>query len=757
MIKSTAWKNLIIFSVMAAYFYVFMEWLFIVTMPSYMSAMSVLSKIEIMFAAGGTLSLAMILPMMLIALIDIYLFKSSASNVVAYVALAVPSFVLSSLFLLLIDNFTYTIFKFGIVDTSGWWRGLYTIVFLVLFFYSFRWGGDFISRSTLKITHFDLSLVLVIGVIVVTGISAAGQFNPLVAGALASPVKLDKRPNVLIIGSDGVNANNMSLYGYSRDTTPNLRTIALSSLVAENAFTNSGASASSVTSILTGKLPTQTHVYGEGNILTGENAYQHLPGILNEQGYYTVQIGVPHYVDAYDLNFQGGFDLVNHRSDSAEHIFQLGTRFGFGSFSYLLQNTFERISSRLLHIFFVRKMENPYDIVMQLGNQIKLDDQEKVDQLLDLISNTREPLFVHVHLMGTHGSFFAPKNQLFSGDEKQNQEWMIDFYDDAIYDFDGYVKEVFDALSASGKLDNTIVVIYTDHNMLHETNQRIPLIIHFPNNEFAGVINNNVQNIDIAPTILDYLNIPKPKLMSGLSLLSGEPPTDRLVFSYSDNVLAATVVDCNHWYRFEQRGVWFTGEVHQHTAPCTQDNVSSLHDIPESILGYIQENNFVLNDAPESESTYLSFSGNPSLAQIAVILLKAKYGDTYSPPPASGIFADVPISDSDAGWIEQSYQDGIISSCTLSPLSYCPQSLVTRGQMAEYLLKAKDGQEYTPPPATGIFEDVPKTSPFAPWIEELYRRKITGGCSTAPLQYCPDSYLTGGQFTTFLNRVFVQP
>ena len=56
---------------MAAYFYVFMEWLFIVTMPSYMSAMSVLSKIEIMFAAGGTLSLAMILPMMLIALIDI--------------------------------------------------------------------------------------------------------------------------------------------------------------------------------------------------------------------------------------------------------------------------------------------------------------------------------------------------------------------------------------------------------------------------------------------------------------------------------------------------------------------------------------------------------------------------------------------------------------------------------------------------------------------------------------------------------------
>lgn len=754
--KQNSWKNLVIFLIASSFAYIFMEWLFLTTMPSYMSEMSLLSKLEIMIAAGGFLVCAGIVPIALLALIDLVVLKSEKRGILLYAALLVPAAIVSSLLLLLVDNFTYTVFKFGIVTLPGWGRGIYTVALVVLFIYIFRWGSGLVFRPARPKGRFDPMLTMSLGAILLAGLSAAGQYNPISTQALAVE-ELEQRPNILIIGSDGVNANNMSLYGYERDTTPNLEKIAEKSLVAENAFTNSGGSASSVASILTGKLPSKTRIYGEGSILMGSDSYQHLPGILNGQGYYSVEIGVPHYVDAYNLNFQGGFDEVNHRPSNVGYLFQYGTKLGFGSVTYFLEYTFERVTSRVFHILFIQTMENPYEVVTQLGDQIKLDDQEKIDQLLGLIAETRDPLFVHMHLMGSHGALFAPKHRIYSGGQEQTREWMTDFYDDSIYDFDVYVKEIFDALSASGKLDNTVVVIYTDHNMLHETNQRIPLIIHFPRDEFAGAVRNNTQNIDIAPTILDYLGIPVPEWMDGRSLLRGEPSADRLVYSSNINELAVTVVECNRWYRFEHRGVWFTGDVNQHTQPCPQADISTLSDLPEPILAYLDENEFALEDKPENASAYLSFSGNPTLSQVAVILLRAKYGPDYTPPPPTGLFEDVPLANPDAGWIEQSYLDGIVSSCAASPLKYCPDSFVTRAQLAEYLLKAKNGGEYTPQPAEGVFADVPVSSPYAPWVEELYRRKITGGCSVVQLNYCPDAYITGGQLTVFLNSIFDQP
>ncbi len=754
--KRNSWKNLVLFLIASSFAYVFMEWLFLATMPSYMSDMSLLSKLEIMFAAGGLLVCAGMVPVALLALIDMFVFKSEKRSILLYAALLIPAAMASSLLLLLVDNFTYTVFKFGIVDSTGLWRGLYALGFLALWAYSFHWGLGFVSRPVQPRKRIDPFLAFVTTAVLLTGVSLLGQYQPLSAVDLASLGNVKERPNILIIGSDGVNAANMSLYGYERDTTPNLIKLAQTSLVAENAFTNAGESTVSVTSILTGKDPARTHFFREGKVLMGEDAYQHLPGILKELGYYSVEIGVPHYIDAYDLNFQGGFDEVNYRSSETGVLFQLGAKYGFGSVTYLLETLTERISSRVLHIFFMRQMDNPFKIVTQSGNHT-FDDRAKVDQIIDLISNTKAPLFVHVHLMGTHGSTFAPVHRVYSKGQEQTKEWMTDFYDDSIYDFDLYVAEVFDALAASGNLDNTILVIYTDHNMFHETNQRIPLLIWFPKGEFAGTVSSNSQNIDIAPTILDYLKIPPPEWMDGLSLLHGGPPVDRPVYSSNIGDAAVTIIDCNRWFRFEQRGVWFTGEVGQHTNPCLDREVAGLSDLPEAMREYLNENKFVLDDKPESEAAYLSPSGNPSLAQIVVLLLQTKYGTDYLPPTPTGLFADVPISHPRAGWIEQAYLDGIVGSCASSPLSFCPDSLVTRGQVAEYILKAKNGKGYLPSPAIGVFQDVPTASQDAPWIEELYRLKITGGCKVDPINYCPDVYITGSQFTVFLNRVFELP
>jgi hypothetical protein len=74
-------------------------------------------------------------------------------------------------------------------------------------------------------------------------------------------------------------------------------------------------------------------------------------------------------------------------------------------------------------------------------------------------------------------------------------------------------------------------------------------------------------------------------------------------------------------------------------------------------------------------------------AEMAVFLLKAEQGADYTPPAAVGIFTDVPTTNMYASWIEQLYAEGITGGCNLSPLSYCPDSSVTRAEMAVFLVK----------------------------------------------------------------------
>jgi len=143
-------------------------------------------------------------------------------------------------------------------------------------------------------------------------------------------------------------------------------------------------------------------------------------------------------------------------------------------------------------------------------------------------------------------------------------------------------------------------------------------------------------------------------------------------------------------------------------------------------------------------------------AQMAVFLLKASLGENYAPAPATGtVFADVPASAFAADWIEDLAARGITGGCGGN--DFCPDSPVTRRQMAAFLLKTKHGSTYAPPAATGIFGDVPAADPFAPWIEELYAEQVTGGCQASPLLYCPANFNTRGQMAVFLVKTFGLP
>jgi hypothetical protein len=111
-------------------------------------------------------------------------------------------------------------------------------------------------------------------------------------------------------------------------------------------------------------------------------------------------------------------------------------------------------------------------------------------------------------------------------------------------------------------------------------------------------------------------------------------------------------------------------------------------------------------------------------------------------------FADVP-HDAYYPFIETIWHYQITAGC---PTGYCPNGFTKRSQMAVFLLKAKEGSGYVPPAAVGIFTDVAQNDPFAPWIEELYNRGITAGCSAVPLMYCPNEDVPRDQMAVFLLK-----
>ena len=145
-------------------------------------------------------------------------------------------------------------------------------------------------------------------------------------------------------------------------------------------------------------------------------------------------------------------------------------------------------------------------------------------------------------------------------------------------------------------------------------------------------------------------------------------------------------------------------------------------------------------------------------AEMALFLAHAKWGPTYIPPTGTGnIFGDIPLTYWAVNHIELLYWYGITKGCWQSPLFYCPETPVTRAEMAAFLLRTKYGSAHVPQPPVGIFSDVPVSHWAAGWIEELYGEGITGGCSAAPLKYCPENYVTHDEMAKFLVLTFTLP
>jgi hypothetical protein len=141
-----------------------------------------------------------------------------------------------------------------------------------------------------------------------------------------------------------------------------------------------------------------------------------------------------------------------------------------------------------------------------------------------------------------------------------------------------------------------------------------------------------------------------------------------------------------------------------------------------------------------------------SREQMAVFVLAAKQGPGLAPAACTTpLFADVPASSPFCSWVEELARRGVVGGCSAG--LYCPGDPVTREQMAVFALKTLD-PTLTPPACSppNLFTDVPETSPFCSFIEELANRGVVSGCGGG--NYCPGSSVTREQMAVFIGVSF---
>ena len=139
--------------------------------------------------------------------------------------------------------------------------------------------------------------------------------------------------------------------------------------------------------------------------------------------------------------------------------------------------------------------------------------------------------------------------------------------------------------------------------------------------------------------------------------------------------------------------------------------------------------------------------------QMATFLVRAVEGE---PPPGGcgGIapFRDVPASSWACAYIKRLLALQITAGCGAG--IYCPNGLVSREQMAAFLVRAMEGE----PPADHCggdapFADVPATSWACGYIKRLAELGITTGCGNG--NYCPTEPVKRDQMAAFLARAFL--
>lgn len=567
----------------AFYIYFFFEWLFLVTSASPLAAMPLATQARSFLEATAHL-----LP----AVVAVQLIASSVSllhSKLRYVGVLPAAMILGLLGLMAFDNFTYTIFGFGIGKASPLLRPFYVGALLAL-----------IAAAAVKVERMVRNsetspLAGFVGIVTICllgaggALAAIGHENAAVSSEKKQPnewIDLGHKgestvrpgmPNILLVGSDGVDATSMSAYGLERATTPFLAELRPQTLFVENAFSNVGKTRGALVTMLTGRLPTATKVFFPPHGLQGEEAHWHLPGILKEHGYTTLQLGMRHYADSEDANLLGAFDAANYRWESTTPT---AARAATTEGDLLRTSILERIEERLLHLLQIREMVDGFAHIQGEVEDPMWKDERRMQTLLRYFKEAPEPWFVHVHMLDTH-----PPRDYEAGLDPRRREKMVSEMDERL-------RRLVEALTENVQIDRTVLVLTSDHTSDWGTTGRIPLLFRFPGAEPRGTVEVNAQLADIAPTLLDYIGVARPGWMDGSSLLRADDlALNRPIFGISRlsrarntitpffreikdggppnyGAIAASLIAGSRWYEIQLSGGKLrSGAVEGHTRP----------------------------------------------------------------------------------------------------------------------------------------------------------------------------------------------
>jgi arylsulfatase A-like enzyme len=325
----------------------------------------------------------------------------------------------------------------------------------------------------------------------------------------------ETRPNVLWIVWDTVRADHMSLYGYDRPTTPHLDQWARRARVFDDVLSTATTTIPSHASMFTGQLPTRHGVDDGHPRLAPEQ--RTLAEILRDADYRTYAFSANPYLGV-QTDLVQGFERVEHpwspifsaeakrivadkvapyaSAEWARHVKTAGGLARRGFEGWLRESAQDRPFLAVLNY-----MEAHLPLVPDRQYREAFLTEAQVEQ------SYRSPLLGAAVWQFTTGLTELDETRLAV---------LRGTYDAAIAELDHLLFELLGSLEQSGQLENTIVVLTSDHGELlgehhmlnhqysiHEPLLRVPLVISHPSLVEPGRDSEPAMNFDLFPTLLE--------------------------------------------------------------------------------------------------------------------------------------------------------------------------------------------------------------------------------------------------------------
>ena len=373
--------------------------------------------------------------------------------------------------------------------------------------------------------------------------------------------------NVILISIDTLRADHVGIYGYYRNTTPSIDNFASKSILFENAIAQASWTLPSHTSIFTSLYPPSHGVLGIEDSLAKNITT--ISKILKSNGYTTAAFigGVQWFSPEYGLD--KGFDtydLINYSKTRLEGLKRSSIYFLDRTnpvYNWLSLNK----NKKFFLFFHTYSVHDPYVTTNYYSRIFDTDYKGKMldseDELLNVTWDVWERNYSKKDLNKFLKEVVRPllESRTNYSDQKDVNH-LIAVYDGKILRTDGFVGLLLNTISDYGLLNNTIIIVSSDHGeefgehgkfghaqQLYEETIHVPLIIYNPEIQKGIRVKTQAQLIDVVPTILDMLDIRVSKQFQGKSLLptmlvQNSRDFNNYVFSFHGDMLS---IRTNEW------------------------------------------------------------------------------------------------------------------------------------------------------------------------------------------------------------------